>query len=126
VDVAALAAGVLSTGDDLLVKMRGMLSSRRMAAGHIRELFDRWVENYHESVCVGGVSLGTGSPGGWGGGGWGGTGRGVAAWLLDTSGSCLTGGWVLSGLWCVLGGVEVKLASLQLGVEQEGAWVEAC
>jgi hypothetical protein len=42
-DVAALSAEVLSTGDELLSKLRGMLASRRMAAGHIRDLFDRSV-----------------------------------------------------------------------------------
>jgi hypothetical protein len=40
-DVAALSAEVLSAGDELLSKLRNMLASRRMAAGHIRDLFDR-------------------------------------------------------------------------------------
>jgi hypothetical protein len=38
-----LAADVLGVGDELMAKMRGMLAARRMAAGHIRELFDRSV-----------------------------------------------------------------------------------
>jgi hypothetical protein len=43
VSVSELAGDVLACGDELMSKMRGMLATRRMAAGHIRELFDRWV-----------------------------------------------------------------------------------
>jgi hypothetical protein len=44
VSVSELASDVLACGDELMGKMRGMLATRRMAAGHIRELFDRWVQ----------------------------------------------------------------------------------